>query len=88
MNRKFYELEARYINPLTDFGFHIIFGNIANKGLLIHFLNQVIKEKGLITDVDYLTPEQFGDYETDRKAVFDIFCTTENGDYFIVEMQK
>jgi predicted transposase/invertase (TIGR01784 family) len=29
-----------------------------------------------------------GNLETDRKAIFDIFCKTESGEYFIVEMQK
>jgi len=82
------KFEARYLNPLTDFGFHKIFGTESNKDLLIDFLNQVIKEEGLITDIEYLRPEQFGDFETDRKAIFDIFCITEKGDYFIVEMQK
>ena len=85
---KFKEMEARYLNPLTDFGFHKIFGTESNKNLLIDFLNQIIKEEGLITDIQYLTSEQWGSFETDRKAVFDIFCTTEKGAYFIVEMQK
>jgi len=82
------EFEARYLNPLTDFGFHKIFGTESNKDLLIDFLNQIIKEKGRITDINHLKPEQLGNFEKDRKAVFDIFCTTERGEYFIVEMQK
>ena len=86
--KRFYEdFNALYLNPLTDFGFHKIFGPEA-KDLLIDFLNQIIREEGIITDIEYLIPEQFGDFETDRKAIFDIFCTTEKGDYFIVEMQK
>ena len=88
MREEYYELNARYLNPLTDFGFRKIFGTESNKDLLIDFLNQVIKEEGLIVDVNYLKPEQLGNFEKDRKAVFDIFCTTENGEYFIVEMQK
>jgi predicted transposase/invertase (TIGR01784 family) len=77
--------ESRYLNPLTDFGFHRVFGN---KELLINFLNEIIKEEGLITDIDYLQAEQQGDLESDRRAIFDIYCKTEKGDYFIVEMQK
>ena len=87
MEKVYYEFNARYLNPLTDFGFHKIFGPEA-KDLLIDFLNQIIREEGIITDIEYLIPEQFGNFETDRKAIFDIFCTTEKGDYFIVEMQK
>jgi len=83
-----FEFESRYLNPLTDFGFHRIFGTESKKELLIDFLNQVIREEGLITDIHYLRTEQWGNLETERKAVFDIFCKTENGGYFIVEMQK
>ncbi|MCL1937921.1 MAG: Rpn family recombination-promoting nuclease/putative transposase [Candidatus Azobacteroides sp.] len=82
---EFEEFISRYLNPLTDFGFHKIFGN---KDLLIDFLNGVMREEGLITDIQYLPPEQWGDLETERKAIFDIFCITEKGDYFIVEMQR
>jgi len=87
MKKIYNEFDARYMDPLTDFGFHKIFGPEA-KELLIDFLNQIIKEEGIIKDIEYLVSEQFGDFETERKAIFDIFCTTENGDFFIVEMQK
>ena len=70
-------LEERYLNPLTDFWFHRIFGPESNKVFLIDFLNQIIKEEGLITDIQYFPSEQWGIYEKERKAVFDIFCATE-----------
>lgn len=82
------EFDSRYLNPLTDFGFHRLFGTDQGKELLIHFLNEIIREEGLITDIQYLPTEHWGYAEHDRKAVFDLFCTTETGDYFIVEMQK
>ena len=87
MKKVYEKFDALYMDPLTDFGFHKIFGPEA-KELLIDFLNQIIREEGVIKDIEYLIPEQLGDLETERKAIFDIFCTTENGDYFIVEMQK
>ena len=82
------ELKARYMNLLTDFGFHKIFAEESNKELLIDFLNEIIKEEGLITDIQYLLSEQWGSSKADRKAVFDIFCKTEKGEFFIVEMQN
>jgi len=88
MKKKYVEFRARYLNPLTDFGFHKIFGSESNKDLLIDFLNHVIHGEGLIKDIRYLPTEQWGYYEKDRKAVFDILCITENDEYFIVEMQK
>ena len=80
--------ESRYLDPLTDFGFHKIFGTESCKELLIDFLNGIIKEEGLITDIQYLQAEQWGNTENDRKAIFDIFCINERGEFFIVEMQK
>ena len=36
----------------------------------------------------YLNPEQLGDSVNERRAIYDVYCTTEKGDHFIVEMQK
>jgi len=62
-------LEERYLNPLTDFGFHRIFGPESNKKFLIDFLNQIIREEGLITDIRYLPSEQWGICEKERKRL-------------------
>ena len=35
-----------YINPFTDFGFKKIFGEEANKDLLINFLNELLAYEG------------------------------------------
>jgi predicted transposase/invertase (TIGR01784 family) len=78
----------KYMNPYTDFGFKKLFGTEANKDLLIEFLNQLIREQGVITDITYLQNEHVGRNPEDRKAVFDIFCTNEREERFIVEMQR
>jgi predicted transposase/invertase (TIGR01784 family) len=65
-----------------------LFATESNKDLLIDFLNEIIKEEGCITDIEYKQTEQLGNTEDDRKAVFDIFCTNEKGENFIVEIQK
>jgi predicted transposase/invertase (TIGR01784 family) len=80
--------QEKYISPFTDFGFKKIFGTEVNKDLLLDFLNELIKDKGKITDLSYLNAEQLGMTEYERKAVFDIYCQTESGERFIVEMQK
>ncbi|TAG88295.1 MAG: hypothetical protein EAZ20_00215, partial [Bacteroidetes bacterium] len=36
---------GKYINPFTDFGFKKLFGEEANKDLLIDFLNALLGEK-------------------------------------------
>ncbi|MEL6863865.1 MAG: Rpn family recombination-promoting nuclease/putative transposase [Bacteroidota bacterium] len=81
-------LQDKYINPLTDFGFKKLFGTEVNKILLIDFLNQVLPEKHQIQDLSYANNEQLGVAEVDRKAIFDLFCTGNNGEKFIVEIQK
>ena len=81
---------SRYINIYTDFAFKKIFGTEANKDLLISFLNQLMGLTGdaEITDLTYLNPEQLGDNINERRAVYDVYCSTGNGEHFIVEMQK
>lgn len=81
-------LQDKYINPFTDFGFKKLFGSEPNKDLLIDFLNQVLPGKHKIKDLTYARTEQLGSTETDRKAIFDLYCIGENGERFIVEMQK
>lgn len=80
-------MKERYINPLTDFGFKKLFGSEPNKDLLIDFLNQILPNKK-IKDLNYSSIEKQGLTELDRKAIFDLYCIGDNGERFIVEMQK
>ena len=83
------DIRERYIDPYTDFGFKKLFGTELNKDLLISFLNALFNDaKREIKDVQYLNAEQLGDGYGDRRAVFDVYCVTEDGSRFIVEMQK
>ncbi len=80
---------ATYLNPFTDFGFKKLFGEEYNKDLLIDFLNQLLKkEQGRIKTLTYLKNEHLGRSEADRRAVYDLYCENEQGDRFIVEIQK
>lgn len=81
-------IAEKYINPFTDFGFKKIFGEEANKDLLIDFLNELLTDKGKIIDLTYLKSEHLGTTELDRKAIFDLYCETDKGEKFIVEMQR
>jgi len=81
-------MKAKYINPFTDFGFKKIFGEEASKPLLIDFLNSLLPEKNRIADLSFRNGEQLGTTEFDRKAIYDIYCKTESGERFIVELQK
>ncbi|MFN8576475.1 MAG: Rpn family recombination-promoting nuclease/putative transposase [Candidatus Sericytochromatia bacterium] len=83
-------MQERYLNPFTDFGFKKLFGEEANKDLLIDFLNSLLyeKHKQKIKDLTFRKTEHLGSTELDRKAVFDLYCEDEIGQKFIVELQK
>lgn len=78
----------RYINPLTDFGFKRIFGIPFNKDLLMSFLNALFNGDPVVSDITYKNSEKFGTNEEARRAVFDVYCTTDTGARIIVEMQN
>ncbi len=81
-------IHGKYLNPFTDFGFKKLFGSEPNKDLLIDFLNQLLPPQHQIQDLTYARNEQMGRNEFDRRAVFDLFCTSPSGERFIVEMQR
>ncbi len=81
-------IQEKYLNPFTDFGFKKLFGEEPNKDLLIDFLNQVLPEKHRIKDLTYRKSEFGGISEFDRRAFFDLYCESQSGEKFIVEMQK
>jgi predicted transposase/invertase (TIGR01784 family) len=81
-------MRAKYINPYTDFGFKKIFGEEASKPQLIDFLNALLPEQNKIVDLIFKNTEQLGLTELDRKAVYDLYCETDKGEKFIVELQK
>ena len=79
---------TRYINPYTDFGFKKLFGTEMNKDLLMSFLNALFGSEEVIKEVKYMNSERLGDGYGDRRSVFDVYCETEKGEKFIVEIQK
>ena len=78
----------KYINLFTDFGFKKLFGEEPNKDLLIAFLNELLGEQEHIEDLTYLKNERLGKNEGERKAVYDLYCTNERNEKFIVEIQR
>ena len=82
------ETKFRFINPFTDFGFKKIFGQEYNKDLLIDFLNSILSLKSPIVDVTYGSQEKLPPTVEDRKSIVDIYCESQDGEKFVVEMQK
>jgi predicted transposase/invertase (TIGR01784 family) len=81
--------QEKYVNPFTDYGFKRLFGEELSKPLLLDFLNELLREElGTITELTYLKNERLGFSKEERKAIFDLYCTNEKGEKFIVELQK
>ena len=81
-------MKEKYLNLFTDFGFKKIFGEEANKDILIDFLNSLLAGKEFIKTLTFKNNEQLGNVEIDRKAIFDLYCENDKGEKFIIELQK
>jgi predicted transposase/invertase (TIGR01784 family) len=81
-------IKDKYIDPFTDFGFKHIFGKEENKRFLISFLNDLLALNDKIVDITYRNLEKLGLNIIDRKAIFDVYCTDEKNNKFIVELQR
>ena len=79
---------ARFINPFTDVGFKIIFGQEFSKPRLLDFLNTLLEGERVITNLKFLDKEQPAFFDGDRSPIYDILCETDSGEKIIVEMQN
>ena len=78
----------KYIDPLSDFGFKHLFGGEPNKEVMIDFLNALFEGEKQIIDIVYNPTELAGDDKDHKKVFFDLLCTGDKGEQFIVEMQR
>ncbi len=78
-----------FADPKTDVIFKKIFGEKANKGLLIALLNSLLEldEAHQIVDIEYLSPEQLPQHQGLRLSILDVKCTDARGTRYVVEMQ-
>ncbi|MFM2344032.1 MAG: hypothetical protein RLZZ210_642 [Pseudomonadota bacterium] len=80
---------SKYINPFTDYGFKKLFGEDNTRIYLIDFLNSVLEGHiPQIIEIQHRRTEMLGRHDTDRNSVFDLYCTTQNGERIIIELQK
>lgn len=77
----------KFVDPTTDIAFKKIFGNEAHKGILIEFLNEVLKLDFLITEIQLLNPYQAPKLEGLKETTLDIKAKDQQDNEFIVEMQ-
>ncbi|MBD1433015.1 PD-(D/E)XK nuclease family transposase [Sphingobacterium sp. DN00404] len=79
---------GKYVDMCTDFGMKLYFGPDGGKPNLINFLNGLFEGEKVIKDLEYRPAEHNGTQEADRKVVFDLYCTSEDGSHLIIEMQQ
>ena len=60
----------------------------STKDLLIDFLNALLAGERQVKDIHFLDKELLPVFEKDRGLIYDVYCTDENGEQFIVEMQN
>ena len=77
----------RYIDLLVDFAFKKIFGTDSNKVLLIDLLNAIFENRKVIIDLAYNKNEHHGKNKEEGSAIFDLLCTGEHGEKFLIEVQ-
>ena len=76
-----------FIPIISDYGFKATFGNEANTLFLRKALQALIKSDISIKEVKFDKNTFEGVTKDGRSGIFDLACTDENGNHFIVEMQ-
>ncbi len=76
-----------FIPIISDYGFKATFGNEANTLFLRKSLQALIKSDIPIKEVKFDKNTFEGVTKDSRSGIFDLACTDENGNHFIVEMQ-
>ena len=77
-----------FIDPTTDFGFKKVFGEEQSQNVLKNFLSDILELPSRIEKISFLPSEQLPDSDPERKGILDLYCITEVGERFIVEMQN
>jgi predicted transposase/invertase (TIGR01784 family) len=77
------------LDPRVDFVFKRIFGDEANKDVLLAFLNRIFAEAGEpeLTEILLLNPYTDKDAPDDKLSIFDIYARSQDGRLIDIEMQ-
>lgn len=77
--------EIVFLDAMSDMGFKKIF---KTPEIMITFLNEILKTSGRkVVSVTYNDKESYST-ESDKYVIFDVFCKSDDGSEFIIEMQK
>lgn len=70
---------GHFVNPFTDIGFKIIFGQPASKELLITLLNELLSGEHRITNLIFLDKENHSDSMADAGIIYDLYLPDGHG---------
>lgn len=75
---------GKFINPFSDWGFKLIFGQEITKDLLISFLNDLLKGEHTITDITFKDKEQLPEAKNMRGIIYDIYIVLQIRDSILL----
>ena len=79
----------RYVDILTNGGFKALFGDTANKDVVMSIINVLLPDHRKVTEIDYLPTEYQGQVvDLNKEYHYDFMCKDESGTVFIVELQR
>lgn len=87
MENEFYNEKERFISLLSDYGFKATFGNESDTRFLKKALQALINSPVPIREVKFVKNDISALTKDSRSGIYDLACTDENGNHFIVEMQ-
>ena len=77
----------RFISILSDYGFKVTFGNESDTTFLKKALQALIESPVPIISIEFVKNEMAALTSDSRSGIYDLACTDEKGNHFIVEMQ-
>lgn len=75
-----------FIDPRINYAFKLIFGTPGNEDLLLHLVQAILPDKGIVS-VSLEPQEQIPLRPEARRSVVDVRCGTDDGSELIIEMQ-
>lgn len=76
------------MNLRNDVAFKILFGTPAHADILMRLLNSIFTGEKAITKVEFKNKEVLPPDKNGKRMVYDVFCTNQKNEYFILEMQN
>ena len=88
MEKEKTEVVQRYVDLLSNSGFKAVFGDRANKDVVMSVMNMLLPEGRRVEDIEYAPTEHQGQLETNKEFRYDFMCHGTDGSFFIVEVQN